>query len=261
MSLFKDEQAHPLVLLRQYLRMFGRDSLEWAPAVIKTSVEDKTGTTIAKVNLLKLMAAISVANHDSFWKDWETFHLVSQALNNNIPSPGVVQDQTVGQLMVAVDMATQVREDLGAITAVPTFSEEVARYIAAQVLESCIWYLPEPLDFANKYAAGEMQKCRVCGNVEERQVDRLCSFCTDRYETDSLLKFEPSENLVERGQGKEVDLFDKYPADKVQARLADVLSKNIVLRETQVDICVAKLLTGVEYMKHRRNQLVVQGAV
>jgi len=258
MSLFKDEQSHPLVLLRRYLSMFGLESLEWEPLVVKKSISDETGTSVARINLTKLLATLTVANRDTFWKDWETFHFLAQALNNNTPSLSTVQDLTVGQMMVAVDIATAIREDLSSLSSVPTFSEEVARFVAAQALESGVWYLPKPLDFANKYAVGDSQKCKVCGNVEERQVDGLCSFCTDRYSTDSLLKFEPSEELVRKGHGKEVTFFEKHPSDMVRKRFSEAMSKDVTLKETQVDVCVARLINGVDYMNHRRNQLGTQ---
>lgn len=260
MSLFKNEQAHPLILLRKYLGMFGIDALEWEPPVIKSAVEDETGTSIARINLLKLMAAIAVANHDSFWKDWQTFHFLTAALNNNIPSAAVLSDQSVGQMMTAVDIANTIRKDLGEATSVPSFSEKVARYVAAQALESGIWYLPAPLEFANKYCAGLMQRCERCGNEEERQDDGLCSYCTERYSMDSLQKMEPDPDLAEQWDSSKVKPFTLYPYKGVSQRLTQALTRrDVVLGETQDDICAAKLLTGLEYMSYRRAQLKSQG--
>lgn len=263
MSIFKDEQAHPLVLLRKYLSMFGLDALEWEPAVVKRSVEDETGTSIARVNLIKLLAAITVANHDRFWEDWQTFHFICQALNNLIPSAGSMHDHSVGQMMVAVDIANEIRKDLAGLSRVPEYGERVARYIAAQAQESGVWYLPEPLAFANRYAAGFMQECLRCGNEEERQDDGLCSYCTDRYNVDSLQKMEPNERLAKRFDASKVKPFILYPYKDVSKRLTEVLTKkNAVLGETPEDVCAAKLLTGLEYMSHRRAQLQQQtGAV
>ena len=76
MSVFKEEQTHPLVLLRAYVGMFGLDALSWEPEVIRQSIEDETSTSVSKVNLNKLMAAICVANRDSFWTEWESFHFL-----------------------------------------------------------------------------------------------------------------------------------------------------------------------------------------
>ena len=259
MSIFKDEQAHPLVLLRKYLSMFGLDALEWEPEVVKRSVEDETGTSMARVNLMKLLAAITVANHDRFWEDWQTFHFLSQALNNLIPSSGSMQDQSIGQMMVAVDIANAIRQDLGSLTRVPEFSERVARYIAAQAQESGVWYLPAPLDFANRYAAGFMQECLRCGNEEEQQDDGLCSYCTQRYDLDSLQKMEPDERLAKKFDSSKVKPYVMYPYEKVSRRLTQALTrKNEVLGETPEDVCAARLLTGLEYMSYRRSQLARQ---
>lgn len=256
MSLFKDEQAHPLVLLRKYLQMFGLEALEWEPPVIKRSVEEETGSTIARVNFIKLMSAISVANHDRFWKDWQTFHFLCQGLNNLIPSAQSLHDHSVGQMMVAVDIANEIRRDLGALTDVPIFSERVARYIASQALESGIWYLPEPLEFANRYCAGFKQECLRCGNIEDRQMDGLCSYCTARYDADSLQKLEPNEELAKKWDASKVRPFVEYPYEGVSRRLTEVLTKkDAVLGESQDDICASKLLTGLEYMSYRRSQL------
>lgn len=256
MSLFKDEQAHPLVLLRKYLSMFGVEALEWEPEVVKLAVQDETGTSIARVNLMKLLAAITVANHDRFWSDWQTFHFICQALNNLIPSAGSMHDHSIGQMMVAVDIANEIRKDLGPASRVPEFGERVARYIAAQAQESGIWYLPAPLDFANRYAAGFMQECTRCGNEEEIQLDGLCSYCTDRYNVDSLQKMEPNPVLAKKFDASKVRPFILYPYHKVQSRLAEARKKkDVVLGETPEDVCAARILTGLEYMEHRRAQL------
>lgn len=256
MDAFKDEQTHPLVLLRKYLSMFGLDALEWEPEVIKRSVEDETGSSIARVNFIKLMSAISVANHDAFWKDWQSFHFLCQGLNNLIPSAAVMHSHSVGQMMTAVDIANTIREDLGSITNTPSFTESVARYVAAQALEEGVWYLPEPLEFANKYCAGFMQKCERCENIEEEQEDGLCSYCTDRYNCDGLQKLDPCRDLKKVFDSTKVKPFTLYPYAGVSRRLTEALTKkDVVLGETQDDICASKLLTGLEYMSYRRSQL------
>jgi hypothetical protein len=211
---------------------------------------------------MKLLASITVANHDMFWKDWQTFHFICQALNNLIPSAGAMHDHSVGQMMAAVDIANRIREDLGSVTTVPEFSERVARYIAAQAQEAGIWYLPAPLEFANRYAAGFMQECLRCGNEEDAQEDGLCSYCTERYDVDSLQKMEPNERLAKTFDASKVKPFISYPYADVSRRLTEALTKkDTVLGETPEDVCAVKLLTGLEYMSHRRAQLKQQSGV
>jgi|SaaInlStandDraft_5_1057022.scaffolds.fasta_scaffold00033_45 hypothetical protein len=262
LQLFRDEQAHPLVLLRACLRLFGAEVLEWEPTVVKRSIEDATEATVSRVNFVKILAALTVANRDNFWLEWETFHFLSQALNNNLPSAGAIQDQSVGQMMVAVDIAASIRKELGTLSEVPEFSDEVRRYIAAQLSEAGIWFVPEPLTFVNPLISGLTQVCGECDNEEEPQVDGLCSYCTDRYDADSLLKLEPDEELSKKYDGSKVRVIEKFKTLPVQKRLMDYLTKPAtVLRETQADICTAKIVTGLEYMMHRRAQLSRQEAV
>ena len=82
-EIFKDEKTHPIVLLKSYLAMFGPEALEWGPAVIKRSVEDRTQSNISRAAFFKLMSAIAVANHDRFWDSWQTFHTICQGLNGD----------------------------------------------------------------------------------------------------------------------------------------------------------------------------------
>lgn len=246
LQIFKNEKTHPLLLLRAYLRLFGAGALEWEPFVIKRSVENRLKINIPRVVLIKLMAAVSVANHDQFWTSWETFHTVSQALVGKIPSVSHIDNQSVSDLMLAVDAANRIRLDLGTIGDIPEFSEEVRRYMAAQLHESGIWYVPEPLEFLNPLISKVTQICGECGNEEEPKEDRLCSYCTDRYNTDSLLKMEPDEELKKKFNGSKVKVVTKLPTAGVQKALLRALSVGgHTLKETADDICASKLVEGI----------------
>lgn len=246
LQLFKNEKTHPLLLLRSYLRLFGAGALEWEPFVIKRSVENRLKINIPRVVLIKLMAAVSVANHDQFWTSWETFHTVSQALVGKIPSVSHIDNQSVSDLMLAVDAANRIRLDLGTIGDIPEFSEEVRRYMAAQLHESGIWYVPEPLEFLNPLISKVTQVCGECGNEEEPKEDGLCSYCTDRYNTDSLLKMEPDEELKKKFNGSKVKVVTKLPTAGVQKALVRALSVGgHTLKETADDICASKLVEGI----------------
>jgi hypothetical protein len=246
LQVFKNEKSHPLALLRSYLSLFGPAALEWEPFVIKRSVEDRLKFNIPRVVLMKLMAAITVANHDTFWESWETFHAVSQALVGKIPSVSHIDNQSVSDIMLAVDAATRIRMDLGSLGDVPLYSEEVRRYMAAQLHESGIWYVPEPLEFLNPLISKTTQVCGECGNEEEPKEDGLCSYCTDRYNTDSLLKMEPDEELRKKFDGSKVKVVVKLPTAGVQKSLVRALSVGgHVLKETADDICASKLLEAI----------------
>jgi hypothetical protein len=203
-----------------------------------------------------LLAAITVANHDNFWNSWETFHAVSQALAGKIPSVSHIDNQSVSDFMMAVDSANAIRQDLGSLGDLPDFSEEVRRYMAAQLHESGIWYVPEPLEFLNPLISKVTQICGECGNEEEPKEDGLCSYCTDRYNTDSLLKFEPDDDLKKKFNGSKVKVVTKLPTAGVQKSLLRALSEGgEVLRETADDICAAKILDGLRDLEEYRTQI------
>ena len=251
-EIFKDEGTHPIVILKSYLSMFGPEALEWEPVVIKRSVEDRTQVNISRVAFLKLLSAIAVANHDRFWDSWQTFHTVCQGLNGKIPTVAHLDDHSIGEMMVAVDVANQIRRDLGPATNLPDYAEEVQRYIAAQLLDSGIWYAPEPLEFVNELISGVTQICDVCGNEESPKPDGLCSYCTDRYNCDSLMKLEPCPDLKKKYDGSQVRTVQKYPTAGVQKSLVDLLTGKRVAKETADDICAFKLATGVQMLLSHR---------
>jgi len=258
-SLLQDEQAHPIALLREMVKRYGVEWMEWMPSVVRQTLSQTFGVAPARVSIHKLLGAAAVATRDEFWESWPVFHFLCQALNNNIPDSLTHQELTVGQMMVAVDMATQIRTELGKISNVPEFSEEVARYIAAQALARGVWYLPTPLEFAAPFAAGRRYRCRSCGNDGEVLFDDgVCDVCTERFDTESLGDWRPKPELLAKW-GRNLEFYEKNPTDKVKARLEQVLKNpSIVLGENQTDVCVARLIVALQYVAHRRGQLAGQ---
>jgi len=256
-ELLTDEQAHPIALLRFLTKTYGSGWMEWPPSALKQTIRKDFKVAIARVNVAKALAAAAVATRDEFWQDWETFHFLCQALNNNIPTHEELTEHTVGQMMVAVDMAHQIRKELKDLSHEPTFSEEVARYIAAQALFQSIWYLPTPLGFAAPFAAKRWYKCKDCGNEAEVLFDDgLCDSCIERFDTTELGSWKPNPALIKKGWGKNIKITEKNPTEPVRKRLEKVLqSPKTVLHENRTDVCVAKLLVALNYMAHRRDQL------
>jgi hypothetical protein len=79
--------------------------------------------------------------------------------------------------------------------------------------------------------------------------------CIDRFDTDTLGGWKPNEQLLKRGWGKNIEIFEKNPTEKVKARLEKMLaSPNTILQENRTDICTAKLLVALRYLKTRRQE-------
>lgn len=259
-ELLKNEQAHPIVLMRELTRFYGVEWMRWMMTVLRRTLEKDFDVAPAKINLDKAKAAATVAMQDTFWKKWEHFHFLCQALNNNRPDHQSHKEFSVGQMMVAVDIATTIRKELGKLSYEPTFSDEVARYVAAQAKNAGVWYLPDLLSFAAVHASGKRYRCRDCGNDSEVLYDDgLCDHCIERFDTSRLGSWEPNWELVAKRRGRNIEIYEKNPTARVKARLEKVVaSPNITLQENQVDVCVAKLLVALQYVAHRRKQLEEQ---
>ena len=258
---YRSEQAHPIALFRDILKRYGPQCLDWELPVFKKTLENDLKSSVASINLHKIMAAISVADTDRFWNDWEVFHFISQCLNNNVPVASHIQDFSVGELMVAVDIANTIRKELGKASYIPEFSEEIAKFIAAQSLEAGVWFLPAPLEFAQAYAAKRTCICKDCGNHQDYIVkdDKICYVCSEKYDTESLKNFKANRSKLLKGKGTNTTIVEKNPIKGV----ASILDKYLMGRITEFDvtpdsICAAKLVVGLEYLTMRRSQLSEQ---
>ena len=256
MRLLTDEQTPPVVLFFYCTKKYGHEWMKWAPEVLKRTLEvDHSGVVVAKKNLNRLLATGVIATSDSFFEDWEPFHFLTQALVLGVATAENMQEHSIGEMMAAVDDAIYIRDHIAKLVQRPSFSDTVARYVAAQALNQAVWYLPAPLDFANDYAGMKRYKCRDCGHEGEMLFgDTLCDVCTERFDTDSLRDFKPSPQAMSRGRGRNTQVFFKNPQDGVKVRLAALQKDPKVFSGSQDDVCAAKLLEAIDYTNHRRVQ-------
>jgi len=202
------------------------------------------------------MAAAAVATRDEFWTSWEHFHFLTQALNGDAPSAYDLHELSVGQMMMAVDVATAVRKELGTLSHLPKFSEEVARFVAAQAKQASIWYLPAPLEFAADLAAGKQYRCRECGNEGDIVFgDGVCDVCSERFMVGGALQltsWRPNPAYLKDAQNLEV--FEANPTAKVKKRVDELRSgRNVTLHETRTDICAARVIAALAYLDRARS--------
>lgn len=252
----KDESLHTIPLVKAVIAKYGIDCLDWEPAVIQKTLYDDYQA--AKINVYKVIAGLALLQSDKFWTDWQTFQFIAQALNNNHPSASTIQEFSIGQLMVAVDTANKLRESVGSLSYTPVYSEEVAKFVAAQALNDGVWFLPEPLDFASNYASRTMMVCLDCHNKEylDDENEMLCPTCTAKYDTTSLSSFSPNEERVKKGFGTNVKIVTEHPTLGVQKTLQRVLvNSDIRLDDNNPDhVCAAKLAVAVKYFLKRRKE-------
>lgn len=256
-SVFSHPEAHPAALDLVLLRHFNLEWLQWLPDTLFFEIEKTFSTSIAEVNKLKILAAQTLHVTDVFWENWEIFEKVIWSLNGQVPRVDVLQPPDLSILMAGVDMANDItRHDFG---------EEVARYCAAVFLHENVFYAPEPLSFCQKYISQRTYTCQDCHKVGSAlpPFDGMCTSCGGHFDHEHAFSFQPDEDAVRRGVGRRLtfaETFDPEPTRKRFLEL-DATPPNQLLssiKETAEDIQAAKLITAVDFVKHRSQQLVEQ---
>jgi hypothetical protein len=252
---FSYHDAHPVALLMVLIEKFGVDWFEWDPDVLKDEIlEEFNATSVSPHNWEKIQACRTLVLTVGNWKEWNIFEKVVQALNNNMPRFDICQRCTMPQLMVGVDIISQVR--------VEDYSDEVARYIAACAIDEGVFYLPPPLDFAQGVLSQPMYRCKICGNVDTDDLDGRCDFCTGRFSDDHPLNFKPNP-IVPNDVGYNVERFllrgDPGPIQTKFEKCLEVGIDNVNLSDEKTeDVQATKLMVAYEYMRKRRRELVEQ---
>lgn len=246
--LLADAAVPPLALMRTLIAHYGVDWLGWSLQTLRTMLERDTHAPVSPRALAKAMATAAVATQDSFWHDWEHFHFLTQALSGDVPDAQNHKELSVGQMMLAVRAANEIRDELKTLSYTPDFSDEVARYVAAQALNRSVWYLPHPLGFAAHFASGLRYRCKDCKNDSEVLFDDgLCDVCVNRFDVSQLGSWKPDPALVAKGHGRNIEYYEKNPVTPVQKRLAEYRIHNVTLQENPTDVCTARLVAALMY--------------
>ncbi len=135
-NFWEHPEAHPIVLDMLVLKAFGPDWLEWEPETLLIRIPETFHTAaISDLNLSKLQACRTLHMVDSFWEKWEVFVACLAPFNGEFPDFDVLRVPTVAECLVAIDIATRIREE--------SFSEEVKLFVAAVYQHDGV-YLPLP---------------------------------------------------------------------------------------------------------------------
>lgn len=255
-SVFSHPEAHPLALDLVLLKHFELEWLTWLPDTLFSEIEQTFTTSIAEVNKLKILAAQTLHVTDVYWEKWEIFEKTIWALNGMIPRMDAIQPPDLPMLFAGVEMANSIRTE--------TYGDEVARYCAAVFLQENVHYAPEPLSFCQKFITQPYYVCKDCGKqasaIDPVSSAGTCTACLGIYDSDHPFGKEPDPVAVARGAGRNVtfektydleptkqrfEVFDNLPAEKLLS----------VITERPEDIQAAKLITAVDFSKHRTQQL------
>jgi hypothetical protein len=123
-NLFQHPEAHPFVLDLALLRKYGPEWMQWEPETLEGRVtQDFNTKTLSQLNYDKLQAVKTLHLVDLFWERWTVFVPCAQALSGVPPDFRVMQVLTVPQILIAVDVAAKLRDDIEYALEVKKFME------------------------------------------------------------------------------------------------------------------------------------------
>lgn len=147
-NLFRNPQAHPLILDLALLKKYNADWLRWEYETLLHRIPQDFGTpTVADVNLEKLQACKTLHLVDDFWAKWEVFNACVAALNGSFADFQRLQVHSVAECMLAVDTANRIRADVA-------WSPEVSAFLATVHLHDGVLVPTPPLDFVKVDTSG-----------------------------------------------------------------------------------------------------------
>lgn len=251
---FSYHDAHPVAMTMVLMEKFGVEWFEWEPETLKQEILTTfQATSISEHNWQKLQAVRTLTQAVGFWEEWQTFEKIIQALNNNVPRFDIGQRCTMAQLMAGVDIANTIRRE--------EYEDEVQRYVAACAIEEGVWYLPPPLDFAQRILSEPTLRCKDCGAEENDVLDGKCSFCSGRFQHEHPLNLKPSPHLP-ASAGTNVKRFLLRDPTSIEKRYTKLKNggwdKATLNEEKREDVQAAKLMVAYEYVQLRQRQLVEQ---
>jgi hypothetical protein len=117
-----------------------------------------------------LIGAIhTLLSNDLFWSDAHVFNLITQAADGRVVSKELLPQLRVEEMMKAVDLSRMIQK---LRSESPSFTPEIASYVALFCLERGLWALPDPLEFAQDRAL-EILTERGWGDPPLLQVQQL----------------------------------------------------------------------------------------
>ena len=134
-----DPDVHPVLLLRDLTRLYGKEWLSWEPETIWSEVREDEGVSseIPRVNKDKVMAVRTAVKTDFPWKHLEVFENAALAFAGLVPRFDVMQPLEPYQIALAVDVLFRIHPGI-------EYDDDVKGYIAALLVHDGLsWAPPE----------------------------------------------------------------------------------------------------------------------
>jgi hypothetical protein len=248
-NLFSHPEAHPFVLDMALIKAFQVEWFTWESETLFKEIELVFSTSIADINKVKILAAMTLHVTDVFWDKWEIFEKVIAAFNGIIPRPNYMQPPDISSLMAGIDIANSIRNE--------EFDEEIGRYVAACFLFDEVSYAPPPLDFCQIYLSQPKYRCKHCSNTGSAlpPFDGHCDSCSQKFEDEHPFNFRPAEGA--KDDPKDVEYYFKLDHRPTEERFKHLISlpyDQVKIEETPEDVESAKLIAATDYMVFRQGQ-------
>ena len=168
-QLYKDPEAHPLVLMLVVLDRYGAEVFDWDPEVLRvTMIRDQY--QVSGANWAKLMAMRTLLMSPSPWRQWEVLHWCARALCGLAPNFTYLEEPVLSHLAATLDVMKIV--DPKRDTTV-----EIDKFVAATFRHDGHVYAPPPLDFAQAELEERRLHCKRCGAEFPDNNDAKCIPC------------------------------------------------------------------------------------
>jgi len=142
-NIFRHPDAHPIALDLLLLQKFGPEWMGWEPEAIELRImADFKTPTVSEVNLAKILSVSTLHLVDTYWQRWEVFNWMTAAFNGVPPDFDILQVPTVAQVLVSVDVANRIRNDL-------EWSPEVKAFVISVYKHDGILMPLPPADFVS----------------------------------------------------------------------------------------------------------------
>lgn len=139
-NIFHHPDAHPIVLDLLLLKKYGPEWMGWETETVEMRIPEDFKTSVSEANINKIHAVNALHLVDSFWERWEVFLPCVMSFNGIIPNFDMMQVPSIAQVLVAIDVANRIRDDM-------TWSTEIKHFIESVYRHDGVFFPVPPADF------------------------------------------------------------------------------------------------------------------